>query len=95
MVKGSSTSEATKSMTRLMVMTQEERWQIRYQEVIDFIETNKRNPSKYAPEERNMYNYIKHTRKQMNQGFLKENRIEMFKRLLELMEQYRRKNQYE
>ena len=66
----------------------------RYKEVVSFIETNHRNPSKYAPEERNMYNYIKHTRKQMNQGLLKENRIEMFKRLLELMEQYRRKNQY-
>ena len=75
-------------------MTQEERWMTRYKEVVSFIETNHRNPSKYAPEERNMYNYIKHTRKQMNQGLLKENRIEMFKRLLELMEQYRRKNQY-
>ena len=35
----------------------------RYDEVKTFIETNKRNPSKYAPEERNMYNYIKHTRR--------------------------------
>jgi hypothetical protein len=76
-------------------MTQEERWNIRYQEVMTFIETNKRNPSKYAPEERNMYNYLKHTRKQMNQGLLKENRIEAFKKLLELMEQYKRKNQWE
>ena len=76
-------------------MDQDTRWMTRYKEVVSFIETNHRNPSKYAPEERNMYNYIKHTRKQMNQGLLKENRIEMFKRLLELMEQYRRKNQYE
>ena len=79
----------------MIVMTQDERWINRYHEVVEFIQTNHRNPSKYAPEERNMYNYIKHTRKQMNQGLLKENRIEMFKRLLELMEQYRRKNQYE
>ena len=75
-------------------MTQDEKWQKKYEDVIGFIETNKRNPSKYAPEERNMYNYIKHTRKQMNQGLLKENRIEMFKRLLGLMEQYKRVNQY-
>lgn len=75
-------------------MTQDEKWRKRYDEVKTFIETNKRNPSKYAPEERNMYNYIKHTRKQMNQGLLKENRIEMFKRLLGLMEQYKRVNQY-
>ena len=75
-------------------MTQDEKWQKRYEEVKTFIETNKRNPSKYAPEERNMYNYIKHTRKQMNQVLLKENRIEMFKRLLELMEENKRVNQW-
>ena len=32
-------------------MTQEERWQKRYEEVVDFIEVNKRNPSKYRIEE--------------------------------------------
>lgn len=29
-------------------MTQEERWKTRYEEVKNFIETNKRNPSKYV-----------------------------------------------
>lgn len=76
-------------------MTQEERWNLRYQEVVDFIKTNHRNPSKYAPEGRNMYNYLKHTRKHLNAGLLKEERIEAFKKLQELMEQYKRKNQYE
>jgi hypothetical protein len=32
-------------------MTQDERWQKRYEEVVDFIETNKRNLSKYVAEE--------------------------------------------
>ena len=76
-------------------MTQDERWLARYSEVKTFIETNKRNPSKYAPEERNMVNFLKHTRKQMNQGLLKEGRIEEFRKLQELMEQYKRKNQYQ
>lgn len=76
-------------------MTQDERWNIRYNEVMEFITTNHRNPSKYNLEERNMYNYIKHTRKQMNQGLLKEDRIGAFKVLLVLMEQYKRKNQYQ
>jgi hypothetical protein len=75
-------------------MTQDEKWKAKYNEVVEFIQTNHRNPSKYAPEERNMYNYIKHTRKQMNQGLLKENRVKLFKRLLELMVQYKRVNQY-
>lgn len=75
-------------------MTQEERWLARYNEVKTFIETNKRNPSKYVAEERNMVNFLKHTRKQMNQGLLKTDRMEVFKKLLELMEQYKRKNQW-
>lgn len=76
-------------------MTQDERWLARYSEVKTFIETNKRNPSKYAPEERNMYNFIKHTRKQLNAGLLKAERIEEFRKLQILTEQYKRKNQYQ
>ena len=38
-------------------MSQDERWQIRYDEVKTFIETNKRNPSKYVDEECNMVNF--------------------------------------
>ena len=76
-------------------MTQDERWRIRYDEVKEFISTNHRNPSKYNMEESNMVNFLKHTRKQMNQGVLKTERVEEFKKLQELMEQYRRKKQYE
>ena len=76
-------------------MTQDERWSIRYKEVVDFIEANHRNPSKYVGDERNMYTFVKHCRKQMNQSLLKEDRIEAFKKLLALMEQYRRRNQYQ
>ena len=75
-------------------MTQDERWQLRYNEVKNFIEREHRNPSKYVDEERNMVNFLKHTRKQMNQGLLKAERIPMFEKLLELMEQYKRKNQW-
>ena len=75
-------------------MTQEERWNIRYQEVMTFIETNKRNPSKYVAEERNMVNFLKHTRKQMNAGELKPERVEEFKKLQELMERYKHVNQW-
>jgi len=76
-------------------MTQDERWQAKYNEVMDFIETNHRNPSKYNLEERNMYNFVKHTRKQMNQGLLKPERIEQFIKLQERAELYKRKNQYQ
>ena len=76
-------------------MDQETRWLTRYKEVVEFIEREHRNPSKYVDEERNMVNFLKHTRKQLNQGVLKPERIEEFKKLQELMERYKRKNQYE
>ena len=76
-------------------MDQETRWLTRYKEVVEFIEREHRNPSKYVDEERNMVNFLKHTRKQMNQGLLKAERIEEFRKLQELMEQYKRKNQWE
>ena len=76
-------------------MTQEERWNFRYEEVKTFIEKKKRNPSKYVAEERNMVNFLKHTRKQLNAGLLKAERIEEFRKLQVLMEQYKRVNQYQ
>ena len=68
-------------------MTQEERWLTRYKEVVSFIETNHRNPSKYAPEEKLLVHFMKRGRKLMNAGELKEPRLGMFKEMLELSEQ--------
>ena len=76
-------------------MTQEERWLTKYNEVMGFLEENHRNPSKYVAEDRDMLNWLKANRKAMNAGTLKPERVEKFRKLLELTEQYRRKNQYE
>ncbi len=77
-------------------MTQDERWMARYNEVKEFIEREHRNPSRYDDEERGMYcNWLKHQRKLYNSGEMKEERREMFEKLLGLCEQYKRKNQYE
>ena len=77
-------------------MTQDERWMAKYNEVVYFIETNKRNPSKHDEEERGKFlNWLKANRKVMNAGKMKPERVEKFKELLALTEQYRRKNQYE
>ena len=75
-------------------MTQEERWQKRYEEVVDFIEANKRNPSKYVAEERLMVHFLKRGRKMLNAGELAEPRFSQFLELLELSNRYKRKNQY-
>ena len=76
-------------------MTQDERWKNRYDEVVEFIKTNRRNPSRHRIDEHNMLNWIKANRKALNAGRLKEKRVEAFKRLMEMMEEYRRKNQYQ
>ena len=77
-------------------MTQDERWIVRYNEVMRFLEENHRNPSKHDEEERGKYlNWIKANRKALNAGKMKPERVEKFRKLLEMTEQYRRKNQYE
>lgn len=75
-------------------MTQDERWQAKFNEVMDFMETNHRNPSRHRIEEHNMLNWVKATRKKMNAGELKPERVEKFKELLEIGEKYKRVNQY-
>ena len=76
-------------------MDQETRWLEKYNEVRAFIEKNQRNPSKHNPTERGLYfNWLRHNKKLHNSGKLKEERVEMFKDLLELSEKYKRVNQY-
>lgn len=75
-------------------MTQNERWLFRYSEVIDFIENYHRNPSKHRVEEHLMLNWVKQQRKLMNAGALKPERVEAFRKLLGLIEECKRVNQY-
>ena len=75
-------------------MTQEERWQKQYDEVVEFIQTNHRNPSRHRIEEHDMLNWLKANRKRMNAGELKEPRLEKFKELLALTEENKHVNQW-
>ena len=75
-------------------MTQNEIWLKKYREVMDFMETNRRNPSKHRIEEHLMLNFIKHNRKLMNAGKMKKERMELFNKLLTLGEKYKRINQW-
>ena len=57
-------------------MDQDTRWITRYNEVKGFIEREHRNPSKHRIEEHDMLNWLKATRKRMNAGKMKPERIE-------------------
>lgn len=75
-------------------MTQDEKWMVRYKEVVGFIEANHRNPSRHRLEELNMLSWIKQQRKLINAGNLKAERVKMFEKLKDLAEQFRHVNQY-
>ena len=75
-------------------MTQDERWLEKYNEVKSFIETNKRNPSKFIPEERGLRNWVRHQQKLVNKDELKLERVELFNHLLSLAKANRHVNQY-
>ena len=75
-------------------MDQETRWLLKYKEVMDFMEINKRRPSKFVDDERGLRNWWKQQQKLVNAGELRPERMEQFKELLELGEKYRHVNQY-
>ena len=75
-------------------MTQDDRWFLKYNEVKEFIERERRNPSKHRIEEHDLVNWMKANRKLVNAGKMKEGRVKKFEELLEMMEQYKRVNQW-
>jgi hypothetical protein len=75
-------------------MTQDERWNLRYNEVKSFIDANHRNPSKFIPEERGLRNWVRHQQKLVNKGDLKPERVDLFNHLLSLAEVNRHVNQW-
>lgn len=60
-----------------------------------FLDENHRNPSKHRIEEHDMLNWLKANRKALNAGKMKLERVEKFRKLLEMTELYKRKNQYQ
>lgn len=75
-------------------MTQNERWMAKYNEVVEFINTNHRNPSRHRIEEHDMLNWLKATRKRLNAGKLQDERREKFEALLALVDENKHINQW-
>ena len=75
-------------------MTQDERWIAKYNEVVEFINNNHRNPSRHRIEEHDMLNWVKANRKRMNAGELKPERAGLFEKLLALAEENKHVNQW-
>ena len=75
-------------------MKQSDRRLTKYNQVMTFMEEHHRRPSKHRLEEHQMLNWIKHTKKIIEKEGYPADRIEKFKKLLELANKYRRVNQY-
>lgn len=81
-------------MAEVCLMTQSERWQMQYDQVMAFIATNHRRPSKYYAEERLLWHWLRRNIKLMSKGDLPIERKEKFEALIALDEKYRRVNQF-
>ena len=66
----------------------------RYNEVVEFIQTNHRNPSCHRIEDHDMLNWLKANRKRMNASEVKEPRLSKFKELLALVDENKHVNQW-
>ncbi len=75
-------------------MPQDELWNLKYQENIDWMKDNKRNPSKYYIEEHDHLNWIKYNRKMLESGKMKVERIPSFSQTLTLIEGFKRVDQW-
>ncbi len=75
-------------------MTQDERWQARYDQVLAFMEGNHRRPSKHRLEDHLLLNWFRRNEKMYNHGMLSAERREKFKALMIIADKYRRVNQY-
>ena len=59
-------------------MTQDEKWQIQYEQMMEFMETHHRRPSKHRIEEHDLLNWFKHTKKMIAKGGYPPDRLEKF-----------------
>ena len=75
-------------------MTQDEKWATMYDRILTFIKTNKRRPSKYHEDEKEMHNWLKHNKKLLNQQRLRPTRLQPLNELFEIIGKYRRVNQH-
>lgn len=76
-------------------MTQDEKWQMQYEQMMDFMETHHRRPSKHRIEEHDLLNWFKHTKKMIAKGDYPLDRLEKFAKLMKIADKYRRINQYQ
>lgn len=76
------------------MITQDERWEKNYQQIIAYVNTFKRWPSKHRIEDHRMLNWLKYNRKLVAENRLEPERKKRFEALLSMAAQYHKVNQH-
>ena len=74
--------------------SQEERWNQHYNEILQFMQDQKRRPSKHYIEDRHMVHWIKYNKKLLARHELAADRVEKFNQLMDIADSFLRVNQY-
>ncbi|MBQ9636482.1 MAG: HAD hydrolase-like protein [Prevotella sp.] len=69
-------------------------WEKNYQQIIDYMNTHHRRPSKHRPEDHQMLNWLKYNKKRIAKGDMPPEQAAKFQQLLDMAEGYRRVNQF-
>ena len=75
-------------------MTQEELWDDMYRKVTDFMNANRRTPSRHTASEAKMANWMKRNKQRLDNGTLLPRRQKRFCKVLAKAAMFRRVNQY-
>ena len=75
-------------------LTRDEIWQVNYEQIVNYVNTFKRRPSKHRIEDHRMLNWIKYNKKVMANGDMPPEKTHLFCQLLETLEKYQKLNQY-
>ncbi len=70
-------------------------WDLRYNEIWQFVETNHRCPSRHRINEHQLLNWMKYNRKIMNKDQMEKSKQDKFVKLLDFMHQFHNVNQYQ
>lgn len=86
--------QLAQSQKSIVPVSHNEKWDTQYHNILSYIKQNAHRPSKHKPEDLKMVNWIKYNKKRLASGTLPEARKNQFLKLLDIMKNYQRINQW-
>ncbi|MDE7456230.1 MAG: hypothetical protein K2M96_05915 [Prevotella sp.] len=70
------------------------KWLQNYNAIMQYMEANRRRPSKHRIEDHRMLNWLKYNKKLIAAGKMSDERLRLFHQLMDIANGYRKLNQY-